>query len=113
MTDLVLATNDRDLLAVIADVVEFPVFRVSHLEPAALFARSANLALAIGPDMLGEAMSLNFPFAVLYANRAFLDVEALNRLRPPLGIYELPGELDWLSEKLGHFTPVQKNGARS
>lgn len=101
MTDLVLATNDRDLLAT-TFCIKAPVFRMSHVEDAALFAKSIRGELAIGPDKLHEAIYLNFPFSVLYADRDFLNLDLLAHLHT-LGVYELPLELDWLHDRLGVF----------
>lgn len=111
MTDLVVATHDRDLLAAMVDVVEPAVFRVPCVESGAEFAQSINALFALGPDMLTEAISLNFPYAVLYTNRSFLHLELLSRMHP-VGIYELPLEVDFLHEKLGFFHPLQRNGTR-
>jgi hypothetical protein len=107
MTDLVLATNDRDLLAA-SFCIKAPVFRMSRVGDAALFARSIRAELAIGPDVLDQAAGLNFPFAVLYADRDFLNLAALANLHT-LGIYELPLEIDWLHDRLGFYESAQKN----
>jgi hypothetical protein len=101
MTDLVVATRDRDLLAALA-CVRVPVFRVGDPQDAADFARSIRTNLAVGPDMLDEAKTLNYPFFVLYADRYFLNRESLACLHT-LGIFELPLELDWLHDRLGVF----------
>jgi hypothetical protein len=105
MTDLVIATTDRDLLAATV-CIKAPVFHMSRVEDAALFARSIRAELAIGPDMLSVAAGLNFPFSVLYADRNFLNLALLAHLHT-LGIFELPLEVDFLHDRLGVYaSPV-------
>ncbi|HEY2085505.1 MAG TPA: hypothetical protein VGH54_05650 [Mycobacterium sp.] len=101
MAGLVISTRDAGLLAALY-YIKVPVFRVTNIEDAADFARSIRTNLAVGPDMLDEAKTLNYPFFVLYADRYFLNRESLACLHT-LGIFELPLELDFLHDRLGVF----------
>jgi hypothetical protein len=102
MNRLALVTSDRDLLAVLGDICEVPIIRFGTVESAVNYAvsRLGWPLVAIGPDVVtsftGPIPQINY--TILHTGK--FDTGPLIARQAPM-IWELPGELDWMNERLG------------
>jgi hypothetical protein len=110
---LVLVTDDPDLLAVVPWIEgEVRIARDFDEASHQLNGSRGWATLALGWDAYLMAIRIgrmpNYPFCLLYADRAAMDWELVSRLS--VSVWELPLELDFLHERLGLYKPARKNG---
>lgn len=116
---LIVCTEDRDVLAAVADLINTPVIHSWNVEDTAQFAREVRGGgiAAYGPDIVDHvaaAPTWPTPFAragvVLHAGRRPLNTLGVHRLAV-VNTIELPDELCWLLDLLGVVTPIVRNTA--
>jgi hypothetical protein len=104
LNPLVLVSQDRNLLAVLAETYDGPITKANNIVAATEYtlAQRGRAVMAVGPDVRYVGEPLPIGHLLLHTDPSFLDRTSV-LYRTASQILELPAELDWLLDRAAMF----------